>query len=478
MIRATAQMAGLPAAPPPTVSVPNAAPETIVVSIWGGPPGPAGEPGAGVALQGVASTWPPSATPAVGDLYVVADPVPAGTPAGIAAGDGVVWNGTEWKSTGPIRGPAGEQGEKGEQGEVGPGSAVFEGPDEPATAIEGDLWLKPDTDPDGNPVRQLNVYTGTDWRPVAGGAGGVSTVNTVGNFGGITEDPALPIQQWSEEMTTKAAFKDTGVGFTRVEVRGAGDIGDASAGDGWMVSTAGYFGTLYYGALGNRAAGDPPGYELPTPTQQGYLRADQDPASGWYFAEPVILSEDEPPAPPGDPNLPTIWAKPVDAAPGGGVTMAQVQAEIDRRLEGLGAVVAAYSPSLMDDMRRAINGGVLPPPDLTTWTKCPIGPAFPSPISSTVEVVQVNGVLYFRGDLTMSAGMGTQNSLAGAAYLELPAGFARPIADVRFVVTGLTNMTATSLTIGTVTLSASGAIRFHISNCETVYVGGLSARVI
>jgi hypothetical protein len=66
----SALMAGLPATPPPTVTVPNAAPETIVVSIWGGPPGPAGEPGAGVSLQGVASMWPPSGTPAAGDLYV------------------------------------------------------------------------------------------------------------------------------------------------------------------------------------------------------------------------------------------------------------------------------------------------------------------------------------------------------------------------------------------------------------------------
>ena len=47
------------------------------------------------------------------------------------------------------------------------------------------------------------------------------------------------------------------------------------------------------------AAGDPPGFEMPTPTQEGYLRADQDPQTGWYFAEPVIVSDAEPPAPAG-----------------------------------------------------------------------------------------------------------------------------------------------------------------------------------
>jgi len=309
MIRATATLAGLPAAPPPTVSVPNAAPETIVVSIWGGPPGPAGEPGAGVSLQGVASTWPPSDTPAVGDLYVVADPVPAGTPADIEAGDGVVWSGTEWVSTGPIRGPAGATGPEGPEGPVGPGSAVFEGPDEPVTAIEGDLWLKPETDPDGNPVLQLNVYTGTDWRPVAGGAGAV-TVDTVGSgdLVGITSSPNLPLQQWSEEMALKAAFQSTPVLFTRVDVQGSGDLSDFVGASGWISSPSAAFGNLYYGNLIGRA--DAPGYELPTPTQQGYLRADLDPASGWYFAEPVIVSDTAPPTPPGDPALPTIWIDP------------------------------------------------------------------------------------------------------------------------------------------------------------------------
>jgi hypothetical protein len=309
-----ALMAGLPATPPPNVTVPNAAPETIVVSIWGGPPGPAGAPGAGVSLQGVAETWPPSDAPAAGDLYVVADPVPAGTPAGIAAGDGVVWNGDEWVSTGPIRGPAGETGPEGPEGPQGPGPSVFEGVDEPVDAVEGDLWLKPETDPDGDTVLVLNVFSGGAWKPVAGGVGGGEvTVDTTvtGPITGIAAAPDLPIQQWSEEVALKAAFKDTPVTFTRVRLQdksGGQSAGDPVSGDGWVLADYGYFGTLNYGNQPGRAAVD--GYVLPTPTQQGYLRADLDPASGWYFAEPVIVSDTAPPTPPGDPALPTLWIDP------------------------------------------------------------------------------------------------------------------------------------------------------------------------
>ena len=43
------------------------------------------------------------------------------------------------------------------------------------------------------------------------------TINTVGNPVGLTEDPALPIQQWAEEMVLRAAFRDTDVTFARVQ---------------------------------------------------------------------------------------------------------------------------------------------------------------------------------------------------------------------------------------------------------------------
>jgi hypothetical protein len=40
-------------------------------------------------------------------------------------------------------------------------------------------------------------------------------------------------------------------------------------------------------------------FELPTPTENGYLRSDAD-DKNWYFAEPVIVSDSEPPAPSAD----------------------------------------------------------------------------------------------------------------------------------------------------------------------------------
>jgi len=335
MIRATATLAGLPATPPPTVSVPNAAPETIVVSIWGGPPGPAGEPGAGVSLQGVASTWPPSDTPAVGDLYVVADPVPAGTPAGIDAGDGVVWSGTEWVSTGPIRGPAGATGPEGPDGPQGLGPSVFEGPTEPAVAVEGDLWLKPEVDPDGNPVLQLNVYTGTDWRPVAGGAGSGTVDTTGGEFAVLMDDigdsgvsPALPLQTYASITSStigKMVRTGSDASLRSVVVANAmgvgvvvGDIIVDDPGNatvlvvGPSVSGSAFFASETVHAGGIRTKGiiygirqDPTGravsggYELPLPTGDGYLRSDPDEAAGWYFAEPVVVSDTAPPAPAG-----------------------------------------------------------------------------------------------------------------------------------------------------------------------------------
>ena len=294
--------AGLPAAPPPTISVPNPAPETIVVSVWGGPPGPAGAPGAGVSLQGVAASWPPSDAPATGDLYVVPDPAPAGTPAGFMPGDGAVWSGTAWVNTGPLRGPAGESGPDGPEGPPGPGPSVFEGVDVPVDPVDGDLWLKPGVDPNGDPVLELNVYAGGAWKPVAGGGGGGGTVDTTGNAIGVTESQALALQTWVEEIhgaIGNRAELRTDVEFDTVEafrlVCQAGAV---------IKGPLAVFGTIYYGgsplkdADGNERS-DPARYVFPTPTGDGYLRCDQDPAAGWYFAEPVIVSGTEPPAPAG-----------------------------------------------------------------------------------------------------------------------------------------------------------------------------------
>jgi len=168
-------------------------------------------------------------------------------------------------------------------------------------------------------TQKVTVKSIVDLATAAMPSGTVDTTAT-GPITGLTASPNLPIQQWSEEMALKAAFRDTPVTFTRVDIQGPGDLGDFGGGAGWLSSTSAVFGTLLYGSGGpiRARAGDPPGYELPTPTQQGYLRADLAPASGWYFAEPVIVSDVEPPTPPGDPALPMLWIDPTGTSTGAG----------------------------------------------------------------------------------------------------------------------------------------------------------------
>lgn len=84
-----------------------------------GDQGEAGKDGSGVTIQGTATSWPPSATPAQGDMYLLGDPVPAGAPVGAQPGDGVVWTGTAWTNVGAIRGPKGDKGDNGADGATG-----------------------------------------------------------------------------------------------------------------------------------------------------------------------------------------------------------------------------------------------------------------------------------------------------------------------------------------------------------------------
>jgi hypothetical protein len=275
-----------------------------------GAPGPAGPPGKGIQIKGVADVWPPPGAPEIGDLWILGDPLPPTAPAGSAPGDGYSWSGTKWVPTGPIQGP------EGPAGADGTAVSVFSGTTTPTANNAGDMWLKPD--PSGT---ILSIWDGTQWVVAAsGGTAGNVTVDTTssGSLVGLTSSPNLPLQQWSDEMSLKAAFQFNSVDFTGVKVidrdSTGGGIGDPVNGEGWVRASYGFFGNLFYGTLGSRATGEP-GYELPTPTQQGYLRADQDPASGWYFAEPVIVSATEPPTPPGDPSLPTIWIDPDGTPP-------------------------------------------------------------------------------------------------------------------------------------------------------------------
>jgi hypothetical protein len=146
------------------------------------------------------------------------------------------------------------------------------------------------------------------------------TVDTVGNNVGVTQDPALPLDKAVGELLARGVFNNYGATLTVLTVQSplwsSGNVG----GDGTILANGAAFGELYYGSLISRDATGRAtvtgGYQLPVPTQQGYLRADQDPSSGWYFAEPVIVSDTEPPTPPGDPPLPVLWIDPTgDAGP-------------------------------------------------------------------------------------------------------------------------------------------------------------------
>ena len=86
-------------------------------------------------IQGIASSWPPSASPAIGDVYILANPVPVGSPAGSQPADAVIWTGAAWENIGPvavIQGPTGLMGAMGATGVTGFwGSTVPIGPTGP-----------------------------------------------------------------------------------------------------------------------------------------------------------------------------------------------------------------------------------------------------------------------------------------------------------------------------------------------------------
>ena len=99
--------------------------EPVSVSVSNAP----GPSGASSFFKGVASAWPPSATPTAGWIYTLPDPVPTGTPAGFLAGYGAQWDGIAWTNIGPVRGPAGPAGPQGVAGIAGsPGVAGAQGP--------------------------------------------------------------------------------------------------------------------------------------------------------------------------------------------------------------------------------------------------------------------------------------------------------------------------------------------------------------
>lgn len=141
---------------------------TAWVSIVGpaGKDGVDGKDGSGVDIKGTASVYPPSATPDVGDMWIVADPVPAGFPAGTAAGDGLVWTGTEWNNVGGIRGPAGKDGADGADG--APGQDGQAGADGAAGADGVGFTFRGEWDGSAYAVNDVVTYQGTTYIMIAG----------------------------------------------------------------------------------------------------------------------------------------------------------------------------------------------------------------------------------------------------------------------------------------------------------------------
>ena len=84
--------------------------------------GATGPTGASVKIKGHLVQWPPSSSPAFGDMWLVPTPVPAGIPSNLSAvaGDGIAWvesgSAGGWLNLGPIRGPQGPSGVQGAQG--------------------------------------------------------------------------------------------------------------------------------------------------------------------------------------------------------------------------------------------------------------------------------------------------------------------------------------------------------------------------
>jgi len=103
-----------------------------------GADGADGKDGSGVTIKGTANAYPPDAAPTVGDMWLVADPVPGGFPPGTNPGEGLVWDGTSWVNVGSIRGPKGEVGADGADGAPGADGQGFK--------VKGEFVAGPDYD--------------------------------------------------------------------------------------------------------------------------------------------------------------------------------------------------------------------------------------------------------------------------------------------------------------------------------------------
>ena len=101
--------------------IPGLTGATGAASAVAGPTGPTGPTGANAVIKGNITVYPPSNSPATGDLWLVSNTGVAGLPAS-TIGDGFVWTGTAWLNVGQIRGPAGAAGATAQNGARPPNS--------------------------------------------------------------------------------------------------------------------------------------------------------------------------------------------------------------------------------------------------------------------------------------------------------------------------------------------------------------------
>ena len=133
--------------PGATATVNNSGSTSAAVFNFGIPQGPKGDTGAAAVIKGTATAYPPVATPATNDLYILGNAASlTGAPASgvgpAAIGDGVVWTGAAWVNVGPLRGPQGLTGNTGNAGTnatVSVGTVTTGAAGSNAVVTDGDL---------------------------------------------------------------------------------------------------------------------------------------------------------------------------------------------------------------------------------------------------------------------------------------------------------------------------------------------------
>ena len=213
----------------------------VRVLVAGGIVGPEGPPNAGVAIVGVANSWPPTASPTKGDLWIIPELPPFGAPGWATSGHGAFWDGNQWLDAGLLRGTKGDRGEPGPPLNI-KGTAVGWVPD--ANPKTGDVWILPDVLPAGVPAGftpgGAAAWDGEKgvWVPldaIHGPAG-----HDVEVFGPSATPPTTGVEKGDLWLSTDCSlFSPTFDPSTIVQVPGpagpAGAVGQ-SAYDAWKIS--------------------------------------------------------------------------------------------------------------------------------------------------------------------------------------------------------------------------------------------------